>query len=91
MVNVSHNSNNRSTRFEIFFIICLLSHSFCNIRTDKLGLKSEFLRHKINCFGIKTLVNAYHNSDTHTCGDYLRNRNIHHCRKFISSYEFGKF
>ena len=87
---MSHHRNNRSARFQIFRSVFLFHNSLSNFRTYIFGLESEFFSHQIDCFSIQTLIDGNHDTDTHTSGDYLVDRNIHHRCQFISRNEFGQ-
>ena len=79
MVNMSHYSNNRSTRLQIFRSIFFFHDSLCHFRTYIFGLETKFFGHQIDCFRIQTLVDRNHDANTHTSSNNLVDRNVHHC------------
>ena len=56
MVNVSHDGDNRCAWQEIVFIVLLLGDGFRHLCTYIFGLEIKFLSHKVDGFGIQTLV-----------------------------------
>ena len=85
---MTHDGNNRRTRFQIFFGIFFLYNGLCHFRTDIFSLVSEFFRHQINGFSIQTLIDRHHDTDTHTSSNNLSYGNIHHTCQFVGSHKF---
>ena len=85
---MTHDGNNRRTRFQILFRILLLYNGLCHFRTDIFSLVSELFRHQIDGFSIQTLVDRHHDTDTHASSDDLRHGNIHHACQLVGSHEF---
>ena len=93
MVNMSHNSYDRRTAFQIslsevgLFFINIFNH----LGRNKLGSETELFGYNIYCFCIQALVDTYHKSQSKASGDNLINRDIHHNRQLISSYKLSQF
>ena len=56
VVNVTHDSNNRSTRYKVFWFILLLMYALLNLCTDVLGFEAKLICHYVYGLSIKTLV-----------------------------------
>ena len=78
MVNVTHDSNNRSTGNQIVLVVLLLGNSVLHLGRNVLGSKSELVGHDIDGFSVESLVDTYHNTDAHAGTDNLVDTDIHH-------------
>ena len=87
MVDVTHHGHNRGTRHQVFFGIHLLYDGLRHLGTDVFGLIAEFLGHQVDGLGIQTLVDGDHDADTHTRGDDLRHRDVHHVGQFVGGHK----
>ena len=90
MVNMSHHGNDRCTSYQVVLIIFLLGNSVLYLCTDIFGLKAELISHDINSLSIQTLVDTYHDTDTHTGTDNLIDTDIHHRSQLTNSNELGQ-
>ena len=90
MVNVSHDSHNRCTRLQILFCIRLLFNGLSHFSADIFSLVTKLFGYQIDGFCIQTLVDRYHDTDTHTSRDNLCHGNIHHACQFVCSNELGQ-
>ena len=55
------------------------------------GGEAKFLGHDVDGLGIETLVDRYHHTEVHTCGDYLIDGHIHHDGEVVGGYKLGEF
>ena len=85
MVNMTHDSNDRSTWYKVILIINLLANSLLYLSTYILCLEVELISNKVDSLSIQTLVDRNHDTDRHQCWDDIRYRNIHHCSQFRNS------
>ena len=91
MVYVTHHSYDWSTWNQIVLIIHFLADSFLNLCADIFGLEAELLCHHIDGLCIQTLVDRYHDSNTHQSRDNLSNADIHHRSQFAYGNELCEF
>ena len=91
MVYVTHHSYDWSTWNQIVLIILFLADSFLNLSADIFGLETELLSHHIDGLCIQTLVDRYHDSNTHQGRDNLSNADIHHRSQFAYGHELCEF
>ena len=87
VVNVTHDSYNRSTWNHILWLILLLMDALLNLSTDILGLEAKLVCHNVYSLSIKTLVNGNEQAEIHTCAYNLCYWNTHHGGKVIYSYK----
>ena len=92
MINVTHDCDNRATRLDVLIVnhlvsVDLLDHVCCYV----LGSKTELLCHKVDCLGVKALVDGHEESERHTGSDDLIHRHIHHHSEVIRGHELGQF
>ena len=90
VVYVSHDSDYRWTREEIF--LCILSFSLSDgvskVCRNELDFIAELLGNKNKGLCIETLVDGYHHSETHAGSDDLCHRSIvHKGREVVYSNE----
>ena len=80
VVNVTHYGNDRRTLLHILRAvnIILLVDSLLNLCCNKINLVSELFSNKHKSLCVKTLVDGNHQTEVHTCLNYLCNRNIDH-------------
>ena len=83
VVNVSHYGYNRCTRLQIFRSIFILRYRFSYVRTYILSLEAKFISNQVDCFRIQTLIDRYHDTDTHTSTDNLIDRDVHHAGQLV--------
>ena len=83
MIYVTHYSNNRRTRLQIFRIINdLFFFHFCSIlNTNKLYLKTKLTGDQFNNICLKSLVNGYHDTKAHTFADNISKTHVHQISK----------
>src|SRR5690606_39462165 len=72
MVNVTHDSNHRSTLYSIFQAFVVISF-FISIllKIDKFYFTVKFTSHQLYHLCIETLVDRYHNTQAHTFTNHL--------------------
>src|SRR3712207_44165 len=87
MVDVSHHRNDRRARLQVFRRVFFFNNGLCHFGTDIFRLETELFGHDIDCFGIQTLVDGNHDSDTHASSDNLIDRDIHHSCQFVGRYK----
>ena len=90
VVNVTHHGYDWSTWNQVVLIILFLAHSLLNLSADIFGLESELLSHHVDGLCIQTLVDRYHDTNTHQGRDNLSNADVHHRSQLANGNEFSK-
>ena len=91
VVDVSHDCDDRWTRFEICFRIFFFQNGFLNFNGDELYFIAKFICHNRHGFGIQTLVDGYEKSERHTGCNNLSRVNVHHAGKFTDRNKLCNF
>ena len=91
MIDVTHDGHDGSARHEIGFVVGLFGHRFADVSTDVFGLEAELLGHEVDGLCVHALVDADHNTDTHTGTDDLRHGYAHHRGQLVGRHELGQF
>ncbi len=91
MVYVTHHRYDWSTWNQVVLIILFLADSFLNLSADIFCLEAELLSHHIDGLCIQTLVDRYHDSNTHQGRDDLSNADVHHRSQFAYGHELCEF
>ena len=91
MVNMTHDSDDRSAGDKVFFVVNLfcLCDGFLHIGADEVNLEAELLGHHSQGFGIKTLVDGDGHTEAHAGADDLNDGHVHHCGQFVGGHKFG--
>ena len=90
MVNVTHDSYNWSTGFEVFSIICfiLFFHFHLLFHINELNLKAKFTCNQFNYFCIQALVDRYHDTQAHTLTNDFSKTHIQQTSQLTHTDEF---
>ncbi len=90
VVHVTHDGDYRRTADKLILRILLLIDGLDHLGRDILGFESELLGYDIDRFGVKTLVDAHHHSEAHTCAYDLIDRHIHERGKIVGGNELSQ-
>ena len=91
MINMTHHSHDRSTWYQILFIILFFHNSLRNLGAHVFSLIAKFFSHQVDGLSIQTLVDADHDTYAHTGSNDLRHLNVHHVGQLVSRHEFSEF
>ena len=91
MINVTHDSNNRRTGFQMLFtifIIILFFHLHLLFHINELNIKTKFTGYQFYHFCIQTLVDGNHDTKPHTLADNICKTYIHQVGQFANADKF---
>ena len=89
MVDMTHDGDDGSARYQVFFMVGLfgLSDSFLHIGTDEVDLVAELAGHHGEGLSIETLVNGHRHTQSHAGGNDLGHRHTHHDSQVVGGNE----
>ena len=90
MIDMTHDSDNRCTAEEIVLVILLFLNGVLYFSADIFCGKAELVSHQIDGLCVQTLVDTYHDTDTHTSTNNFGNRHVHHRCQLRDSNELGQ-
>ena len=75
---------------EIVLVVGLFGDSLLHFGTYIFGLEAKLFGHKVDGFGVKTLVDRHHDTYAHQGSDNLVYADVHHGSQFAHRYKLGK-
>ena len=90
VVNMSHHRYYWRARYEVCLVILLLSDGVLYLGADIFRLKAELLSHDVYRLCVESLVDTYHDADSHTGTDDLVYADVHHRGKLGNGNELSK-
>ncbi len=90
VVDMTHDCNNRRTGKQIFLRVFDCGHGLGEVGGDIFGFEAEFFGHNIDSFGIKTLVDADHDTHLHAGGNDVIDGHIHERSQVVGGNELGE-
>ena len=90
MVNVTHDGNDGGTRTKILrcIFIILFLHLHLLLHVYELNFIAKLTCHEFYHFSIKTLVDRYHDTQTHTFADDFSKINVEETGELTHTDEF---
>ena len=91
VIDVSHHRDDGRARDEVVFVVFHFADGLLHLGRDVFGLESELVGHKVDGFGVHTLVDRHHNADRHQRRNHLHRRDAHHRGEFADGHKLRQF
>ncbi len=91
VVYVSHHRHNRCAAHQVVLVILLLGDGVLYLGAHIFGGEAKLVGHDVDGLGIESLVDTYHDADSHAGADDLVDPDIHHRGQLGNSHELGQF
>ena len=91
VIDVTHHRHNWRAADEVFGLVFFLADGLLHLGRDVFGLESELVGHKVDGFGVHSLVDRHHNADRHQRRNHLHRRDAHHRGEFADGHKLRQF